>query len=106
MLGPLLGVCELPLLRVESVQGEVLVIVCDEELLGKKFEDGDLTLEIERSFYGGEAASVQKCLDALRGATIANMVGSIVEHAVEAGFVRRENVMRVQEVPYAQMVRL
>lgn len=96
----------MPHLRVERAQGEVLVIICDGDLLGKKFEEGELTLEVERSFYEGEEASVERCLDALKGATIANMVGSIVQHAIEAGLVRAADVIKIQDVSHAQMVRL
>jgi hypothetical protein len=83
-----------------------MVIVCDEELLGKKFTHGELKLEVKESFYGGQKASVEECLAALRSATIGNLVGSIVKHAVEAGIIERGNVLYFQEVPHAQLVRL
>jgi len=89
-----------------QTQGEVLVVVCDPELLGKKFEQGELGLEVKESFYRGEEASVEECLAALREATIANLVGSIVGHAVEAGIIERANVIKIQNVPHAQLVKL
>jgi len=63
-------------------------------------------LNITESFYGGEEVSVDECLDAMKNATIVNMVGSIIEHAVEAGYVDTENVIEVEGVPHAQMVRI
>jgi hypothetical protein len=83
-----------------------MVIVCDEELLGKKLLCGELKLEVKESFYGGEKASVEDCLTALKNATIGNLVGSIVEHAVKAGIIERENILYFQNVPHAQLVRL
>lgn len=83
-----------------------MVIVCDEELLGKKLKKGELKLEVEESFYRGENAGVEDCLVALRNATIGNLVGSIVEHAVKAGMVGRENVLHFKNVPHAQLVRM
>jgi hypothetical protein len=83
-----------------------MVIVCDEELLGKKLICGELKLEVKESFYRGEKASVEDCLTALQNATIGNLVGSIVEHAVKAGIIERENVLYFQNVPHAQLVRL
>ena len=82
-----------------------MVTVCDAELFGKEFKEGKLRLKIERSFYEGKEASVEECLEALRGATVANLVGSIVEHAIRAGLIDRENVIKVQKVPHAQLVR-
>ncbi len=43
---------------------------------------------------------------ALKEATIANMVGSIVKHAIQAGLVKPANVIELQKVPHAQIVRL
>lgn len=62
--------------------------------------------EVRESFYMGEKASVEDCLAALQSATIGNLVGSIVEHAVKAGIIDRTNVIRFQNVPHAQLVRL
>jgi len=96
----------LPYLRVIQTQGEVLVIVCDPELLGKKFKQGKIKLEVKESFYRGTKANIKECIAALRKATIANLVGSIVRHAIKAGLIERANVLRIQNVPHAQLVRL
>lgn len=96
----------MPQLRIRHTQGETLVTVCDEELLGEKFKEGELKLEVKNSFYEGEEASVEKCIDALEEATIANLVGSIVEHAINAHIINPDNVLRIQDVPHAQMARL
>ncbi len=96
----------MPSLRVIRTQGEVLVVVCDPELLGKKFRQGELMLEVKESFYRGDEASIEDCMAALREATIANLVGSIVGHAVKAGLIERANILKIQNVPHAQLVRL
>jgi len=80
-------------------------VVCDPELLGKKFKQGELKLEVKESFYRGTEASVKECLAALREATIANLVGSIVWHAVKVGIIERANVFKIQSVPHAQLFR-
>lgn len=95
----------MPSLRVVRTQGEVLVVVCDPELLGKKFKQGELKLEVKESFYRGTEASVEECLAALREATIANLVGSIVWHAVKVGIIERANVFKIQNVLHAQLFR-
>ena len=95
----------MPFLRVIRTQGEVLVIVCDPELLGKKFKQRELRLDVKESFYRGTEASVKECIAALREATIANLVGSIVGHAIQAGVIERANVIRIQNVLHAQLVR-
>lgn len=83
-----------------------MVTVCDSKLFGRTLEEGEFSLEIEEDFYGGEEASVEECLKALKRATIANLVGSIVDHAVEDGFIDPKCVLEIEEVPHAQMMRI
>ncbi len=96
----------MPSLRVIRTQGEVLVVVCDAELIGRELTEGKLRLKINESFYRSEEKSVEECLAALREATVANLVGSIVEHAIKANMIKPENVLRIQNVAHAQLVRL
>lgn len=93
----------MPQVSVKKRGTEVLVTICDSELFGKKLKEGDLKLEINKSFYEGEEMSVEECLDKLQDATIANMVGSIVEHAIEKGYVNSENVLEIEGVQHAQL---
>lgn len=93
----------MPELKIRRRNQETIVTVCDSELIGKKFEDGDLKLEVDREFYEGKDATVEECLEALKKATIANLVGSIIEHAVEAGYINSENVLKIEDIPHAQM---
>jgi hypothetical protein len=99
-------VFEVPLLKVIRAQGETIVVVCDRELVGKTLRKRDMKLEVKASFYNGREASVEECLAAIRGATIANLVGSIVKHALRAGIVEERGVIRFQRVPHAQLVRM
>jgi hypothetical protein len=94
------------MLKVIRASGETLVIVCDRELLGKTLRKRGLKLEVKESFYKGREASVGECLGALREATIANLVGSIVRHAIKAGVVDRNHVLRFGQVLHAQLVRM
>lgn len=96
----------MPQLCRKEKRSEILVTICDSELFGESFEEGDFKLEVDESFYGGREATVDECLDALEEATIANMVGSIVKHAIEEGYVAPENVLEIEGVPHAQMARL
>jgi len=94
-------------LKRHSCGHELLVAACDCELVGKRFEDGDLRLDVSESFYGGEKVDVRMLLEVLALATIGNLVGKeTVEAAIEAGLVDPDCVIRVQGVPHAQIVRM
>ncbi|MDI6916813.1 MAG: DUF424 family protein [Thermoplasmatales archaeon] len=91
----------------EFSKGEdVLVAACDSELLGKKFSEGELCLEVS-SFYDGKKVSEKTFLEHMANATSANLVGEkTVDAATKAGFISKENVIMIQGVPYAVMVRV
>ncbi len=94
-------------LKVHRVSGEVMVAVCDCELLGKTFDEGELSLTVEAAFFGEMEADSQKVTKALSGATIANMVGDrAVACAIETSCIEGKNVLRIGGVPTAQMVRM
>jgi hypothetical protein len=87
--------------------GELLVAACDAALVGRRFEEGELCLELRPGFYDGERVDRKLLLEVLALATIANLAGEeTVGAAVEAGLVDPECVIRIKGVPHAQLVRM
>jgi len=94
-------------LKVYRVQGEMLVAVCDSDIVGKTFRDEErgLKLEITEKFYGSEDANSDKVREYLKKATIANISGKkAVKLAIEAGIVDEDRVLVIGGCPHAQMV--
>lgn len=86
-------------------EGECIVAICDKEVLGKKFEEGDKQLHVNEFFYKGELVSIEEGLRAMERATIANIVGErIVSEALKARLIRKRGIIRIQNVPHAQLV--
>ncbi len=91
--------------KVYNVGKEVLVAICDKNLLGKTFENERLRLEVKKEFYGGEVINKNKACELLSIATIANLVGKeIVSLAIELKIIEKENVIEIKNIPHAQMV--
>ena len=92
-------------LKVYRVKGEIVVAVCDSEIVGKTFREGDLKIEVKESFYGDKEVDEEEVKKALRIATIANITGKrAVQLAIEMGIIDRENVLKIGECWHAQMV--
>ena len=84
-----------------------LIAVCDCDIMGKKFAQGHLKIDVSPDFFGGEKASCSEVEAALAAATMANFVGcKTVEHAISLGYVERDCVLSIDGVLYAQMVRM
>jgi len=91
-------------MKIYKVRGEVMVAACDRELLGRKFEEGELMLEVKESFYYDSFVTEQTFINSMKIATIANLVGKhVVSLAIKEGFVNEDGVIRIEGVPHAQM---
>ncbi len=94
-------------MRIYKVRGEVMLAACDRELLGKKFEEGELVIEVKKNFYYEAFVSEQTFINSMKIATIANLVGDkVISLAIREGYINEENVMRINGIPHAQMVLL
>ena len=94
-------------LKEYNSESGLLVAVCDKDLMGKNFEEGELTLKISERFYKGEEATEGDVITSLRRATIANLVGKrTIKCAVDNDFIEEASVIFVDGVPHAQMVKL
>jgi hypothetical protein len=86
-----------------------VIAVCDKELIGKKFEQGLLQLDIKESFYKGEEGkqvSEEEATNLMESfsdedATF-NIVGKkSVACALKCGVIEKEGIKTVQGIPFA-----
>ncbi|AXR76470.1 DUF424 domain-containing protein [Natrarchaeobaculum sulfurireducens] len=90
----------------ETEQG-LLVAVCDSDVLGETFEDGEFSLTVTEAFYGGDEVDEGTVIDSLVRADVANIVGTrAVALAIEEGIVDEANVLEVGETRHAQLLRM
>ena len=61
-----------------KVHDDSVVAVCDENILGKKFFENDLVVDVDSAFFGGKSASLADVVDAVSGAMSVNAVGNEV----------------------------
>ena len=83
-----------------------IVAICDSNLLGKKFEQGNLQLEVKESFYGGEKKTEQEIEGLMRDFTtddsMFNLVGEkTIKLALKLGLIDEEGIIHIQGIPHA-----
>jgi hypothetical protein len=89
--------------RIFRTPKEVLVAICDQEILGKKF--GDINFEVKASFYGGEACGEEELREILKDATIINAVGNrIIDFLRKENIVEEKGILNIGDVSHAQVV--
>lgn len=86
---------------------DVVVAICDENLLGKDVKWKKLKIKISKGFYGEKLIDENLAVKVMRRATIGNLFGKdIVSVAEKNGFITKENIILIDGVPHAQFVKL
>lgn len=94
-------------MNLKKVGRNVLLAICDADILGKTLCEGKIVFRVKEEFYKGEKVSVEEAVLMIENSTIVNMVGKhVVKRAIEKGFVHPEAVLNIEGVPHAQIVRL
>lgn len=89
----------------KSKDNRVVVAVCDSELLGKKFEEGNKQLDMTSDFFNGEEKDDLAIGDLIRNADSVNLVGEkAVKLGIDDGVVEEGHVKKIAGIPYAQAV--
>lgn len=79
--------------------------VCDDSLLGQKFEEQGKQLDLSGYFYNGESMSNVETGDLIRNADIVNLVGEeSVKIGLEEGIIEESQIIRIKGVPHAQAI--
>ncbi|MHA1249611.1 MAG: DUF424 domain-containing protein [Candidatus Helarchaeota archaeon] len=87
---------------------DLLVAVCDYELLNKTIKDGIKKITISSRFYGDNKIHIEdeKCINNLKNATMTNLVGkNIIRKAIELKIIHKSAIIWIGDVPHAQSIR-
>ena len=82
-----------------------VVAVCDSELIGKRFEEGKMQLDVKENFFSGKEMNEEETIKVLEkmadeDATF-NIIGEkSIEAALKAGIISEESVCEIQGIPF------
>jgi hypothetical protein len=94
-------------MKLRKIGGNVLLAICDCEILGKTLREGKITFHVKEEFYKGAKVDVDEAIDMIENSSIVNMVGrNVVYKAIERGYVHPEAVLTIEGIPHAQIVKL
>lgn len=88
-----------------SRTGEVVVAICDEDLLGRSLKTlKGVSVEVSRAFYGGVLIEEEELQNYLKKGTIINLLGEyVVDYALNHGMIVEKAVMKIDGVPHVQI---
>jgi hypothetical protein len=93
--------------KLSKVGRNVMLAICDAELLGRTLRQDRIIFQIKDEFYNGGKTTVEEAVAMIKNSNIVNMVGcKCVERAIQKGYVHPEAVLQIEGVPHAQIVKL
>jgi len=93
--------------NLKKIGRNVLLSMCDTEILGRTLREGKIVFCVKEDFYKGTRVDVEEAVSMIESSTIVNMVGkNVVKKAIEKGFVHPEAILQIEGVPHAQIVKL
>ncbi len=85
----------------------ILLAICDCNLLGRTLQEGKIVFHIKDEFYNGGKVSIEEAVNMIENSTIVNLVGkNCIEKAISKGYVHPEAVLQIGGVLHAQIVKL
>ncbi len=93
------------IVKVHNTPNGKMLALCDTEILGKTFEEGERQLDLDSQFYRGEEKSDEEVEMLLKDVYVVNAVGEkSIGLLVSKGLVEEDAVLRIAGVPHAQCV--
>ena len=91
----------------KQVGRNMLLAICDCEILGRTLRQGKIVFHVKEEFYNGGKVALDEAVSMIQNSTIVNMVGkNCVGKAIEKGYVHPDAVLDIAGVPHAQIVKL
>lgn len=87
--------------KVTEYQKNLMLNICDADLLGKSISENELTMKISESYYGNEIIEISEATKLLENSNIINMVGkNTVSLSLELGIGSENGVKKISGVPF------
>jgi hypothetical protein len=93
------------IVKIHKRENRTVLAVCDSDLVGRKFTEGDRQLDLSGDFYKGEERTDKDVGDLLRNADIVNLVGEkSVAIGIQEEVITQDHVITIAGIPHAQAV--
>ena len=87
--------------KTTDYQKNIMLNICDAELVGKNIVQEKLTMNISESYYGGELIDTKKAAELLKNSSIINMVGeNIISLSIKLGIGSENGIKLISGIPF------
>ncbi len=83
----------------------LIISVCDSNIIGEKFEENNLQLDLTGDFYKGEELPENKLLKLISKADNIMFVGEeSIQFALKNDLAEQENIKKIKKIPHLQVL--
>ena len=87
--------------KVTDYQKNLMLNICDAELIGKNIVQDELNMNISKSYYGEKIIEKDEAENLLKNSSIINMVGKdTVDLSLELGIGSKNGIRIISGVPF------
>jgi hypothetical protein len=87
--------------KTTDYQKNLMLNICDFDLIGKNIVQDELTMNISKSYYGEKIVNKEEAQDLLKKSSIINMVGEYtVSLSIKMGIGSENGVRRISGIPF------
>ena len=87
--------------RVSDYQKNMMLNICDVDLLGKNIIQDELNMYISESYYGEKLVEREEAKTLLKNSSIINMVGKeTISLSLELGIGSENGIKKISNVPF------
>jgi hypothetical protein len=87
--------------KVSDYQKNMVINMCDAELMGKDVVDGELEIHINENYYGKQLVDKSEAISLLKSASIMNLVGKeTISLATDLGIGSESGIKIISDIPF------
>ena len=87
--------------RITDYQNNMMLNICDAELLGKNIVEGELNMNISENYYGEKLIEKDEARTLLKQSSIINMVGeNTISLSIELGIGSENGIKKISNIPF------
>lgn len=88
-------------IRTTNYQGNMMLNICDEKLVGRILKKDDFQMNISKSYFGQRVIGRSEAEDLMRKCSILNMAGTqTIEMSINLKVGTRQGVKEIDGVPF------
>ena len=87
--------------KVSDYQKNMVLNMCDAELMGKDIVDGELEIHINENYYGKQLVDKNEAISLLKSASVMNLVGrETISLATDLGIGSESGIKIISDIPF------